>query len=425
MAMKDTLTATGVQGAKPRTKPYKLFDGGGLYLLVRPDGRRYWRLKYRVDGTEKLISLGVYPDVPLASREKLDPVTGQKIWIKGARELREDARRSLRDGTDPSAARKFQRATRRTAAENTFEAVAKEWFAKRSRTWASSNSEKVMGRLEKDVFPAIGSEPISTLTGPALLKVLRTVEGRGAMDSAHRIRQYMNSVFRYAIATHRLIANPTPETDSLTPATKGKFASITDPNGVGALMRTIRGYQGTQVTRLALQLAPLVFARPGELRAAEWREFDLDAAEWMIPAERAKMRRPHLVPLSAQALSILREMRKLTGNGQYVFPSERGARRPMSENTLNAALRSLGYSTDQMTAHGFRHTASTMLHESRKWRSEVIEKQLAHADRNAIRAVYNAAEYLAERREMMQWWADRLEALAAAVDKIVPLKARA
>jgi integrase len=209
-------------------------------------------------------------------------------------------------------------------------------------------------------------------------------------------------------------ADPTPQPGSLTSLTKGKFASITDPKGVGALMRSIRGYQGTQVGRLALQLAPLVFARPGELRAAQWSEFDLDAAEWMIPPERAKMRRPHLVPLSRQALDIFRELHKLTGSGRYVFPSERGAKRPMSENTLNAALRSLGYTTDQMVVHAFRHMASTLLHESRKWRSEVIERKLAHADRNSIRAVYNAAEYLTERREMMQAWADLLDTLSAA-----------
>jgi integrase len=424
MARKDTLTATGVHGAKPRTKPYKLFDGGGLYLLVRPDGSRYWRLKYRLDGIEKSISLGVYPEVPLASREKVDAVTGKKTWIKGARERRDEARQLLRDGTDPSAKRKLEKATRRTAAENTFEAVAKEWFAKRSRTWAATNAEKVIGRLKKDVFPEIGSDPIGTLTGPALLKVLRKVEERGAFDTAHRIRQYMKSVFGYAIETHRVQADPTPQPGSLTSLTKGKFASITDPKGVGALMRSIRGYQGTQVGRLALQLAPLVFARPGELRAAQWSEFDLDAAEWMIPPERAKMRRAHLVPLSGQALEILRDLHKLTGSGRFVFPSERGALRPMSENTLNAALRSLGYSSEQMVVHGFRHMASTLLHESRKWRSEVIERQLARADRNSIRAVYNAAEYLTERREMMQWWGNWLDSLAA-TDNVVSLKARA
>jgi integrase len=425
MAKKDTLTGSAVQGAKARTKPYKLFDGGGLYLLVRSDGSRYWRLKYRLDGREKLISLGVYPEVPLASREKTDRTTGKKVWIKGARELRDEARQLLKARTDPSEQRRIEKAGRRAAAQNTFTAVAREWFAKRSRTWAKSNADKVLGRLENDVFPEIGSDPIAKLTGPRLLEVLRKIEERGAIDSAHRTRQYMNSIFRYAIETHRVQSDPTPHSGALTRAPKGKFASITDPKGVGALMRSIRGYQGTQIARLALQLAPLVFARPGELRAAQWSEFDLEAAEWFIPAERAKMRRPHLVPLSEQALEVLRELKKLTGagNGRYVFPSERGAQRPLSENTLNAALRSLGYSRSQMTAHGFRHTASTLLHESRKWRSEVIERQLAHADRNSIRAVYNAAQYLPERREMMQWWADRLDSLAAA-DNVISLHAQ-
>ncbi|HXQ31330.1 MAG TPA: integrase arm-type DNA-binding domain-containing protein [Steroidobacteraceae bacterium] len=423
MAKKDTLTNAAVQAAKPRTKPYKLFDGGGLYLLIRPDGSRYWRFKYRIDGTEKLISLGVYPEVPLASRETVDRATGKKVSMKGARELRNSARQLVRDRIDPSEQRKVEKANRRTAAENTFEAVAREWFAKKSRTWAKNNADKVIGRLEKDVFPEIGRDPISKLTGPKLLEVLRVVEKRGAIESAHRIRQYINSTFRYAIQTHRVQANPTPHPEALTPPTKGKFASITDTKGVGALIRAIRGYQGTHVVTMALRLAPLVFARPGEIRAAEWAEFDLDAAEWMIPADRTKMRRPHLVPLSAQAVEILREIHKVTGTVRYVFPSERSNARPLSENTLNAALRSLGYSTEQMTTHGFRHMASTLLHESRKWRSEVIERQLAHADRNSIRAVYNAAEYLPERRELMQWWADRLDSLAAA-DNVVNLRTR-
>lgn len=418
------MTARAVEGAKPHTKPYKLFDGGGLYLLVRPDGGRYWRFKYRVDGTERLISLGVYPDVPLASRELVSRSTGRKIAITGARELRDEARRLVRAGIDPSEQRKVEKANRRTAAENTFEVVAREWFAKKSRSWAVNNASKVLGRLEKDVFPRIGGDPISKLTGPKLLDVLRAVEERGAIESAHRIRQYINSTFRYAIQTHRVLANPTPHPETLTLPKRGKFASITDTKGVGALMRSIRGYQGTHVVAQALRLAPLVFVRPGEIRAAEWAEFNLDAAEWLIRPERTKMRRAHLVPLSAQALKILREIHRVTGTGRYVFPSERTSQRPLSENTLNAALRSLGFSTEQMTAHGFRHMASTLLHESRKWRSEAIERQLAHADRNSIRAVYNAAEYYAERREMMQWWADRLDSLEQA-DNVLSFQVRA
>ena len=398
MATKDKLSSAAIAAARPRRKPYKLSDGGGMYLLINPDGSRWWRLKYRVDGREKLISLGVYPAKSL----------------KAARKDRDAAREQLAAGTDPSEYRKIQKAQRRTARENTFKAVATEWFDGRSTKWAKSHSEKILGRLEKHVFPEIGSDPISKLSGPRLLEVLRKVEETSSVDTAHRARQYINSVFRYAIQTHRVQANPTPHADALPALSAGKFASITDPSGVGALLRSIRSYPGGPTTRAALQLAPLLFVRPGELRSAEWREFDLDAAEWVIPADKTKMRRQHVVPLSKQAVSVLRGQHQLTGSGQYVFPSERSPRRPMSENTLNVALRSMGYTKDQMTAHGFRHMASTLLHESRKWRSEVIEKQLAHADRNAIRAVYNAAEYLEERVEMMQWWADRLDTISEA-----------
>jgi len=406
MATKDKLSSAAVEAAKPRKKPYKLSDGGGLYLLVNPDGSRWWRLKYRVDGREKLLSLGIYPAKSL----------------KAARMAREDAKEQLAAGIDPSEQRKSDKANRLVARRSTFKAVATEWFTSRSSKWAKSNSEKILGRLENHVFPEIGSEPVSGLSGPRLLEVLRKVQESGSVDTAHRVRQYMNAIFRYAIQTHRLQANPTPHSEVLPPLTSERYASITDPKGVGVLLRAIRGYPGAPATQAALKLAPLMFVRPGELRAAEWSEFDLDAAEWVIPAERMKKRRQHIVPLSTQAGAILRELHRLTGSGTYVFPSERGARRPMSENTLNTALRAMGYSKDQMTAHGFRHMASTLLHESRKWRSEVIERQMAHADRNAIRAVYNAAEYLPERVEMMQWWADRLDTLAAA-DNVVNIKA--
>jgi integrase len=407
MPARDLLTAAAVDNAKAREKPYKLFDGGGLYLLVQPSGSRWWRLKYRVDGVEKLISLGTYPPKSL----------------KAARKARDEAKALVLDGVDPSSKRKADRAARRSARENTFEAVAREWHGKRSRTWAKNHAKIVIRRLEKDVFPAIGREPVSKLTGPALSAMLAKVEERGVLESAHRIRQYLDAIFRYAIQTHRLSANPTPHAETLTPAVATRFASITEPKAVGALIRAIRGYSGTPVTVAALKLAPLLFVRPGELRAAEWAEFDLDAAEWMIPAARMKMRRPHIVPLSSQALAIFRELHPLTGHRKFVFPSERGASRCLSANTLTVALRALGYSREQMTAHGFRHMASTLLHESRKWRSEAIEAQLAHADRNKVRAVYNAAEYLEERRAMLQWWADRLDALAG-TDNVVTILTR-
>lgn len=405
MARSDKLTDTEIRALKPTRRAQKLFDGGGLYLLVTAEGRRYWRLKYRIDGREKLISLGVYPAVSL----------------KAARRKRERAKGVLEEGKDPSKERKAEKAARRSAAENTFEAVGREWFAKKSPKWAKNNASVIMGRLVKDAFPWIGAEAIASLTRDRLLGVLRRVEDRGAIESAHRIRQYIDAICRYAIDTGRLTANPTPRPEALASPKSGRFASITDPKGVGALIRAIRGYEGTFVTQCALKLAPLVFVRPGELRTAEWREFDLDAAEWRIPAAKMKMRSPHFVPLSKQTVAILRELHQLTGSGKYVFPSERGRDRPMSANTLNAALRALGFSKEQMTSHGFRHMASTLLNESSLWRPDAIERQLAHVDRDEVRAVYNAAQYLPERRKMMQWWADHLDGLTSG-RKVVSIK---
>jgi integrase len=395
LATTDKLTDTAVRKAKPRAKPYKLFDGGGLHVLVRPDGKRYWRLKYYVDGVEKLISFGVYPTVTLAT----------------ARKRRQSAKELVEAGSDPSVQRQQSRAAKRNAADNTFEKVARDWFSKRSKSWAASNATKILSRLERDAFPWLGSSPIADITGPMILETLRRVEQRGAVESAHRIKQYINSIYEFAIETHRARANPTPHSRALaTPAKKG-YASITNPTGVGALIRAIRGYQGSPITRIALQLAPLLFVRPGELRASEWPELELDDALWRIPAARMKMKSPHLVPLPRQAIALFNEVKVLTGSGRLVFPSERGGGRPMSPNTLNVALRTLGYSKDQMTSHGFRHMASTLLNEH-GWNRDAIERQLAHSERNSMRAAYNAAEYLPERKRMMQWWADRLDALA-------------
>lgn len=406
MATTDKLTDTAIRAAKPRGKAYKLFDGGGLYVLVRPDGKRYWRFKYYVDSVEKLISFGVYPTVTLAL----------------ARKRRQSARESVEVGNDPSVQRQQNRAAKRNAANNTFEKVARDWFSKRSKSWAASNAAKILSRLERDAFPWLGDSPIADITGPAILETLRRVEQRGAVESAHRIKQYINSIYEFAIETHRARANPTPHSRALaTPAKKG-YASITDPTGVGTLIRAIRSYQGSFLTRIALQLAPLLFVRPGELRAAEWAEFELDDALWRIPAARMKMRTPHLVPLSRQAIALLSEVRQLTGSGRLVFPSERGGGRPMSANTLNAALRTLGFSKERMTSHGFRHMASTLLNEH-GWNRDAIERQLAHSERNSMRAAYNAAEYLPERKKMMEWWADRLEALAD-TKNLVTLRAR-
>jgi integrase len=407
MAIKDKLTDTALKAAKPRTKVYKLFDGAGLYLLVRPDGKRYWRLKYYVAGKEKLISLGVYP----------------RVTLKTARRRAGEVHIQIDDGKDPSVHRQEVKAAHRSAAENTFEAVSREWYVKRSKSWAASNSVKVLGRLEKDAFPWLGAIPIAQLTGPKILETLRRVEERGSVESAHRIRQSINSIFIYAIDTHRVLGNPTPRSDALETPKKGSYASITDPKGVGTLIRVIRGYGGTLTTRIALQLAPLLFVRPGELRAAEWAEFDLDRGEWRIPAARMKVKAPHLVPLSKQAVALLKELQPLTGSGRFVFPSERGPTRPLSSNTLNAALRTLGYTKGQMTAHGFRHMASTLLNEQ-GWNRDAIERQLAHTERDSIRAAYNTAEYLPERKKMMQAWANYLDELAASVgEKVVNIKA--
>ncbi len=395
------LTDNEVKGAKPREKPYKLAGGGGLYLLVNPNGSRWWRLKYRVGGKEKLLSLGVYPDVSL----------------KLARQRRDEARQQLENGVDPSLRRKAEK----VADADTLEAVAREWFAKFSANWADTHSSKVLRRLEMDVFPWLGSRPISQITPPELLECLRRVEARGALDTAHRIYQNCGQIFRYGVATGRATRDPAADLrGALPPASGGHFATITQPARIGELLRAIDGYEGTPVAGAALRLAPLVFVRPGELRKAEWTEFDLEGAEWRIPPERMKARVLHIVPLSRQAVEVLRQLHPLTGSGRFLFPSARTPARPMSDNTLNAALRRLGYTTDDMTAHGFRSMASTLLNEQ-GWPRDAIERQLAHGERNEVRAAYNYAEYLPERRKMMQAWADFLEGLRAG-GNVVPIK---
>ncbi|MGB6489229.1 MAG: integrase arm-type DNA-binding domain-containing protein [Steroidobacteraceae bacterium] len=397
MPLSDKLTEASLRALKPAAGPRKLFDGGGLFLLVSPAGTRLWRLKYRYAGHEKLLALGAYPQVPL----------------RLARRRRDDARRLLEAGTDPSAKRKADRAARIADHDNTLERIAREWLGKKSHRWDPGNAGIITRRLEADVFPWVGKEPIATVSKDSLLRVLERIERRGAVETAHRIRQYVDAVFRYAMDTGRAHANPTPRPEVLAAPRQRHFASITDPKAVGGLMRAIRSYQGSLIVQCALKLAPLVFVRPGELRRAEWSELDLETAEWRIPAEKMKMRSPHFVPLSRQAVAILRDLQPLTGRWQWVFPSERSRQRPMSANTVNAALRALGYSKAQITGHGFRHMASTLLNESSLWNRDAIERQLAHAEKDEIRAVYNAAQYLPERRRMMQWWADRLDELAA------------
>lgn len=357
------LTDTTVRNSKPTDKPYKRADEKGLFLLVHPNGGKYWRFKYRYGGKEKLLALGVYPDVSL----------------KTARERRDAARRQIADDIDPGQHRKAVRVARAESAENSFEVVAREWFAKHSPNWAASHSNKIIRRLTHDVFPWIGSKPIADVTAPELLTVARRIEARGSLDTAHRALQNCGQVFRYAIATGRAQRDPAADLRGALPPAKGAhFPSIVEPQAIGALLRAINGYQGSLVTKCALQLAPLVFVRPGELRKANWPEFNLGAGEWRIPAERMKMREQHIVPLPTQAIAILRELHPLTGHGRYVFPGARTNGRPMSENTINAALRRLGYARDQMTGHGFRSMASTLLNEQ-GWHRDAIERQLAHA----------------------------------------------
>lgn len=390
------LTDAAIRTAKPQDKPYKLADGEGMYLEVAPAGGKWWRLKYRIDGKEKRLSLGTYPD------------TG----LKEAREKRADARKLLAAGIDPGAHRKATKASRVAEHTNTFATVAREWYTKKASTWELITARKELSRMEKDLLPWLGDRPLSAITAPDLLAVLRRIEERGAKDTAHRVKQLAGQIFRYAIATGRATYNPVPDLqDALLPVRQTHHAAMTDPKIIGGLLRAMDGYQGTLVTRCALKLAPLVFVRPGELRNAEWSEIDFDKAEWNIPAEKMKMREPHLVPLSSQALAVLREIQPLTCSGRYVFPHPRTGQKPMSDNAILAALRRMGFSKDEMTGHGFRAMARTVLDEVLQVRPDFIEHQLAHAVKDPNGRAYNRTAHLAERRKMMQTWADYLDQL--------------
>jgi integrase len=397
------LTSTKIRAAKPREKAYKLSDSGGLYLLVNPNKSLWWRLKYRFEGREKSLSLGVYPHVSLQQ----------------ARSQRDEAKKAIANGVDPSAKRQAEK----SATANTFEAVAREWLALQEGKLAPATFAKAVWTLETFVFPYIGSRPIAKLGATDVLKVLKRIESRGTHETAHRTRQRCSQVFRYAVQTERAERDVTADLrGALAPVVSEHHAAITEPARVGELLRAIDGYTGHVVTAYALKLAPLLFVRPGEFRHAEWIEFDLDGHEphWRIPADKMKMGKQHIVPLSKQALALLRELHLLTGRGRYVFPSLRGGSRPMSENTVNAALRRLGYTTEEMTGHGFRSLASTNLNEQ-GYHPDLIELQLSHAERNKVRAAYNKAQRLPERRKMMQSWADYLDGLRAGAN-VVPLR---
>ena len=400
------LSDVQVRNAKPKEKDFKLSDGQGLYLLVTTTGGKLWRLDYSFAGKRKTLALASYPAVSLAD----------------ARQRRDDAKKLLANGVDPGAIRKAQKAATVAETENSFEVVAREWHGKFSGTWSDCHAETTMGRLQLDVFPVMGARPIAEIKAPELLAMLRRIESRGALETAHRVRTICGQVFRYAVATGRAERDPAADLKgALPPYKKSHLAAITDPKEVAPLLRAIDDYKGSFVVKSALQLAPLVFVRPGELRQAEWAEIDLDTAEWNIPAERMKMKQPHLVPLSKRAVDILRELKALTGNSRYVFPSGRSFHRPMSNNAINAALRRMGFDKDEMTGHGFRAMARTILDEVLQIRPDYIEHQLAHAVKDPNGRAYNRTAHLAERRKMMQSWANYLEGLKSGA-KVLPLK---
>ncbi len=409
------LNDTQIRSAKPKDKPYKLFDGGGLFLLISPSGGKLWNLKYRYEGHERKISLGAFPALSLAE----------------ARRKRDEIKARMAHGIDPAVARKTEKVSQ--SGEGSFEYVAREWHKKFSPTWSASHGTKLFRRLELYVFPWVGSRPVGEITGPELLNsVLRRIEERGHRETAHRALQICGQVFRYAVQTGRAERDPSVDLRGAIPPPNAKhFASITDPEKIGLLMQAIRNYSGSFITRSAMMLATLVFLRPGEVRKAEWSEFNIENAEWRIPIARMKRTKKekdanitevHIVPLARQAIAILQELYPLSGRGRFLFPGLRSQDRPISDATLINALRRMGYTGEEMTVHGFRHMASTLLHEL-GFPSHLIEKQLSHADRNRIRAVYNYAEYLPDRRKMMQAWADYLDKLAAGEGKkIIPFR---
>ena len=408
------LSDTKIRKARPGDKPLRLYDERGLYLEVAPSGGRWWRLKYRFAGKEKLLSMGTYPG------------TG----LKAARDKRDMAREQLARGVDPSEARRAEKAGGTEFSQKSFEAVAREWHATIHLAQVSAgHAARTLIRLEQDVFPWLGGLSVGEIKAPQLLQTMRRIEARGAIETAHRALQACGQVFRYAIATGRAERDPTPDLrGALKPVLVQHMAAITDPKRVGELLRAIEGYKGMPITRAALQLAPLVFVRPGELRKAEWVEFDLDAAQWRIPAARMKRTKQeklsgtaHVVPLSRQAVAILRELHPLTGHGRYLFPSPRTRERPMSDNGVLSALRRMGFPSDEMTGHGFRAMARTLLAERLGVDEAVIEAQLAHAVKDSLGRAYNRTEFLEQRREMLQTWADYLDRLRDGAE-VIPIK---
>lgn len=397
------LTDTTIRNAKPAEKIRKLYDAGGLYLEVAPNGGKWWRLKYRFGGKEKRLSLGVYPEVSL----------------KNARDRRDKERKLLDKGIDPSENRKAKQAATVEQGASSFEVVAREWFARYSPNWSANHANRIIRRLERDIFPWMGGKSIADITPPQLLEVMHRIEERGAIETAHRALTNCGQVFRYAVATGRAERDFSGDLrDALSPVKGEHFASVTEPEKVADLLRAMDGYEGTLTVRCALRLAPLVFVRPGELRHAEWADIDLDAPEWCYTVTKTDTR--HIVPLSKQAVAILRELNPLTGRGRYVFPGARSVARPMSENAVLAAMRSMGIPKEEMSGHGFRAMARTILDEVLGFRPDYIEHQLAHAVRDPNGRAYNRTAHLPERRKMMQDWANYLDKLKAGAD-VIPL----
>ena len=413
MVRKLTDSKVKTATCKADGKPLNLSDGGGLYLHVKAGSKKVWRYNYRMDGKTKTLTIGSYPEVSL----------------KQAREQHEDARALLARGVDPSGHKQALKAARTDIVAHSFEAIAREWFERNKPTWSQSHIDRTSSYLERDVFPWLGKFNINQVTPSDIIRVVQRVESRGAQEAARRVKQYILQVYKYAVTLELASRNPAADIDNriiLKPRSKKHFATITDPMKVGQLMRDIDLYQGSPVVRCALQLSPLVMLRPSELRAAEWSEIDLDAATWTIEIRRMKApthvkqanQSTHIVPLSRQAVAILRELHPLTGRFKYVFPSARGASKPLSDNGVRTALRTMGYDNDTMTPHGFRGMASSLLNEL-GWNPDAIERQLAHKDGNKIRAAYNRTDYMAERIAMMQAWADHLDTLKAG-GKVIP-----
>jgi integrase len=401
----NTLTKLSIDALKPGPARQRVFDGGGMYLQIEPNGSRWWRLKYRFAGKEKLLSLGVYPSVSL----------------KDARQKRDDARKLLADGVDPSAARKATIASATGAGAGRFEAVAREFHETKIEEWSDAHAARWLERLKKDVFPYLGTMDLADVTAPLLLKTLRRVESRGVRETVHSIQQACGQVFRYGIATGRAERNPAADLrGALKPVMVQHMAAVTDPDAVGDLMRAIHDYQGHPLTRAALALSAMLFQRPGNVRAMQWAALELTGKEpaWRIPAAEMKLSRyqknngrPHIVPLPRQAVALLKELHPLSGHGIYVFPSLLGGTRPMSENTVNTALRRLGFDKETMTAHGFRAMARTLMVERLGIDEGVVEAQLAHGKSGPLGAAYDRAEFIAQRRKAVQQWANYLEQL--------------